>query len=144
MLSLVQYLSEAQRLEQQGELVEAIWCYETILRDPLVKDDTPTLKAAGLGLGTLLLTEARHSDDPRRVERLINRAITALATASQSEPTEPTLGLAVAEAHILRFQLSGQTADLLAANIQLDRLTEVLEAPTERIGALRALLNAPR
>jgi len=144
MLSLVQYLSEAQRLEQQGELVEAIWCYETILRDPLVKDDTLTLKAAGLGLGMLLLTEARHSDDPRRVERLINRAITALATASQSEPTEPTLGLAVAEAHILRFQLLGQTADLLAANIQLDRLTEAEETPTERISALRALLNAPR
>ena len=144
MLSLVQYLSEAQRLEQQGELVEAIWCYETILRDPLVKDDTPTLKAAGLGLGMLLLTEARHSDDPRRVERLINRAITALATANQSEPTEPTLGLAVAEAHILRFQLLGQTADLLAANIQLDRLTEAEETPTERISALRALLNAPR
>lgn len=144
MLSLVQYLSEAQRLEQQGELVEAIWCYETILRDPLVGEDRPTLQAAGLGLGLLLITEARHSDDPRRVERLVNRAVTALATANQSDPTEPTLGLALAEAHIQRFQLSAQTADLLAANIQLDRLTEIQDAPAERISALRALLNGPK
>ncbi|MGV3577175.1 MAG: hypothetical protein ACO1O4_18780 [Devosia sp.] len=144
MLSLVQYLSEAQRLEQQGELVEAIWCYETILRDPLIGEDRPTLQAAGLGLGLLLITEARHSDDPRRVERLVNRAIAALTSANQSDPTEPTLGLTLAEAHILRFQLSGQTQDLLAANIQLDRLTEVAAPPLEQIRSLRALLTGSR
>lgn len=144
MLSLVQYLSEAQRLEQQGELVEAIWCYETILRDPLVGEDRPTLQAAGLGLGVLLITEARHSDDPRRVERLVNRAITALTTASQSDPSEPTIGLALAQAHILRFQLSGHTADLLAANIQLDRLAETEAPPLEQIRSLRALLTGSR
>lgn len=141
---MVQYLSEAQRLEQQGELVEAIWCYETILRDPLVQDDTPTLQAAGLGLGLLLITEARQSDDPRRVDRLVNRAITALAAASQSDPSESTLGLALAEAHILRFQLSGQTQDLLAANIQLDRLAEIEAPPLEKIRSLRALLTGSR
>lgn len=140
-LSLVQYLSEAQRLEQQGELVEAIWCYETILRDPLIEEDRPTLQAAGFGLGTLLITEARHSDEPRRVERLVNRAITALTLASQSDPTEPTLGLALAEAHILRFQLSSQAQDLLAANIQLDRLSEIENPLLERISALRARLT---
>lgn len=144
MLSLVQYLSEAQRLEQQGELVEAIWCYETILRDPLIGEDRPTLQAAGLGLGVLLITEARHSDDPRRVERLVNRAIAALTSANQSDPTESTLGLTLAEAHILRFQLSGQTQDLLAANIQLDRLTEVEAPPLEQIRSLRALLTGSR
>lgn len=143
-LSLVQYLSEAQRLEQQGELVEAIWCYETILRDPLVGEDRPTLQAAGLGLGLLLITEARHCDEPGRVERLVNRAISALSTASRSDPAEPTLSLALAEAHILRFQLSGQTQDLLAANIQLDGLSETENPPLERITALRALLTAQR
>lgn len=143
-LSLVQYLSEAQRLEQQGELVEAIWCYETILRDPLVKDDKPTLQAAGLGLGLLLITEARHSDDSRRVERLVNRAISALITASQPDPSEPALGLALAEAHILRFQLSAQTQDLLAANILFDRLSEAENPPIGQIAALRARLSPTR
>lgn len=95
-------------------------------------------------MGLLLITEARHSDDPRRVDRLVNRAITALATASQSDPTESTLGLALAEAHILRFQLSGQTQDLLAANIQLDRLSEIEAPPLEQIRSLRALLSGSR
>lgn len=143
-LNLVHYLTEARRLEQQGELVEAIWCYETILRDPTIAEDGPTLRAAGLGLGLLLITETRHSDDPRRIQRLINRAISALGLASQSDPSEPTLGLALAEAHILRFQLSGQTQDLLAANIELDRLSETESPPLDSIAALRTLLEESR
>lgn len=144
-LNLVHYLSEARRLEQQGELVEAIWCYETILRDPTIAEDGPTLRAAGLGLGLLLITETRHSDDPRRIQRLINRAISALGLAGQSDPSsDPALGLALAEAHILRFQLSGQTQDLLAANIELDRLAETQSPPRESIATLRALLGKSR
>lgn len=142
-LDLSQYLAEARRLEQQGELVEAIWCYETILRDPLVEHEKPTLRAAGLGLGLLLIGEARHSDDSHRTARLINRAISALSLASQTDPTEPNLGLALAEAYILRFQLAGQMPDLLAANIQLDRLSEAKTSPLESINALRALIRPP-
>jgi hypothetical protein len=140
-LDLGQYLSEAKRLEQQGELVEAIWCYETILRDPLIADDLKNLRAAGLGLGLLLIGEARHSDDPRRTSRLVNRAIAALNMASQTDPTDSRLGLALAEAHILRFQLSGQAQDLLAANIQLDRLSETPAPPLESIRSLRAQIS---
>lgn len=114
------------------------------MRDPFVGEDRQTLQAAGLGLGLLLIAEARHSDEAGRFERLVNRAISALTTASRSDPAEPRLGLALAEAHILRFQRSGQTQDLLAANIQLDGLSETENPPLERIAALRALLKAQR
>lgn len=142
-LSLVQYLSEARRLEQQGEVVEAIWCYETVLRDHLVGEDKPSQRAAALGLGLLLITEARKCSDASRVERLVNRAISALTLASQSAPSEPDLSLALAEAHILRFQLSNQTHDLLAANIQLDRLAETNNPPLDNIRAMRSELEKP-
>ncbi len=92
----------------------------------------------------MLITETRHSDDSRRIQRLINRAITALGLAGQSDPSDPELGLALAEAHILRFQLSGQTQDLLAANIELDRLAETQSPPQESIATLRALLSKAR
>lgn len=90
-----------------------------------------------------MVGEARLSDDPRRTTRLVNRAISALGLASQADPAEPHLGLALAEAHILRFQLAGQAQDLLAANIQLDRLSQAATPPADRIDALRALIRQP-
>lgn len=101
------------------------------------------MRAAGLGLGRLLIGEARQSDDPHRTTRLVNRAISALSQASRTDPTEPDLGLALAEAYILRFQLAGQMPDLLAANIQLDRLSAAQTPPRESIEALRALIRRP-
>lgn len=64
-----------------------------------------------------------------------------MGLASQTDPAEPNLGLALAEAHILRFQLAGQAQDLLAANIQLDRLSQTTTPPADRIDALRALIR---
>lgn len=97
--------------------------------------------AAALGLGLLLIGEARHSADPQRTARLLNRAISALGVASETDPTDPNLGLALTEAHILRFQLAGQIQDMLAANIQLDRLSDADAAPREAIAALRAQIR---
>jgi hypothetical protein len=66
-----------------------------------------------------------------------------LSRSSQSDPTDASLGLALTEAHILRFQLAGQTQDLLAANILLDRLSDASSTPPETLAALRALVGRP-
>jgi len=141
-LNLIQYLSEARRLEQQGEFIEAIWCYDTILRDPFIGQDSPTLQAAGLGLGQLLLSEVQVSDDPQRIERLLGRAIKALNLAHRSDPDEPQLALALAEAHGERYRHTKQPADVLAANVLLDRIGNPPQLD-ERIATLRARISRP-
>lgn len=135
-------MSEAQRLEQQGEFIEAIWCYDTILRDPFIAEDQPTLQAAGLGLGQLLISEVHLSEDSQRIQRLLARAIKALNLAHRSDPGEPQLAMALAEAHGERYCHTQQSADVLAANLLLDRIGKVTELEP-RIAALRSRITKP-
>lgn len=135
-------MSEARRLEPQGEVIEAIWCYDTIFKDPFIGQDPPTLQAAGLGLGQLLVSEVQVSDDPQRIERLLGRAIKALNLAHRSDPNEPQLALVLAEAYGERYRHTQQSADVLAANLLLDGIG----SPTQfqdRIATLRARISKP-
>lgn len=141
-LDLIQYLSEARRLEQQGEFIEAIWCYDTILKDPLIGQDPPTLQAAGLGLGQLLISEVHVSDDSNRIDRLLNRAIKALNLAHRSDPNEPHIALALAEAHGERYRHRQQQADVLAVNLLLDRIGNQTGFE-DRIATLRSQIKKP-
>ncbi|KKB80148.1 hypothetical protein VW35_06875 [Devosia soli] len=115
-------MNEAHRLEDQGEIVEAIWSYETVLRDPAIKQNLQILRAASLGLGALLLSETKTGDDTQRIDRLINRAINILTFADAHYPTDASIGLALAHAHAERFELRRRPADLLAANMLLDTI----------------------
>lgn len=128
-------------MEQQGEVIEAIWCYDTILKDNFIGQDPPLLQAAGRGLGLLLLREAETSRDSKRTERLLNRAVHALNLAHRSDPQDPDMAMSLAEAHGQRFRQLHQPADVFAANLLLDQITTpgVLD---DRIAALRALLKS--
>jgi len=141
-LDLIHYLSEARRLEQQGEVIEAIWCYDTILKDPFVGQDPPTLQAAGLGLGQLLISEVQVSDDKDRIGRLLNRAIQALGLAHRSDQNDPQIALVLAEAHGERFRHKNQSADVLAVNLLLDRMGTPPELQ-DRIATLRSRSTRP-
>jgi len=102
------------------------------------------LRAASLGLGLLLINEARTSEDARRTERLVNRAISVLTFADTHQPNDAELGLTLAEAHARGFALRGQAKDLLAANMLLDTIADRDQgsdpAVVERTKALRTRL----
>ena len=127
-------------------MIEAIWCYETILRDPMAAQDPQIHQAAGLGLGLLLMSEARINEETGRTKRLLTRAISALTATNSIEPPDHLLVLALAEAHVLRFQLTDQPQDLLAANLLLDQFSQTPPtepAITEKASQLRLLLTKP-
>lgn len=124
---LQQYLAEARRLHEQGEIVEAIWCYETVLRDPSATRALPTLRQAAIELSVLLISEIPRSDDSTRKLRLADRAVTVLCRAAKQGEIDTALRLALAEAHAARYELLDQPQDVLSANLLLDELAQAKE-----------------
>lgn len=146
MFSLEQYINEARQLEQQGEVVEAIWCYDTVLRDRFITDQMDMLREASLGLGKLLLSESLTSQDSIRTDRLIHRAIAVMIVADTHHPNDAVVGLLLAEIHERRYCLKQQAKDLLAAHMLLDTIPDrtigVDEDLLRRSKTLRAKLAA--
>lgn len=146
MPDLRDYLAEARHLERQGEFVEALCCYEAMLRDPLIDQDQPLLEATGIGMAHLLIAQSAQQGQSDRQARLIDRAIAVLSRSVGAPPHNRPSALLLAEAYGLRFALFGQRRDLLAANLQIDLVAQdgrnVLPETLEKATTLRAQLAA--
>ena len=146
MPDLREYLAEARELERQDEFVEALCCYEAMLRDPLIDQDPPLLEAAGIGMAHLLITQSAKPGQGASRARLIDRAIAVLSRAVGAPPHTRPSALLLAEAYGLRFALFGQRRDLLAANLQIDLVARegrnVLPETLQKAEILRAQIAA--
>jgi hypothetical protein len=148
------YLRDARRFEDEGEIVEAMWCYEALLKDRTAPQGHPSLRMASLGLAYLLINESRTSRDTLRTTRLLNRAISVLSASGHADGRDGEMTLALTEAHALRYALAGGAHDLLAANMLLDAIAEapalthpgILESADvlrQRLVALRTAVQLP-
>lgn len=138
MPGLGDYLDQAHEMQRQGEFLEALWCYESVLRDPMIAENLLLRQTTGMDMARLLLAEASRCNQLERRQRLVSRAIAILSRTIMTGAARHPAALLLAEVYGLRYALAGEASDLLAAYLLIDAIIED-EAPSQILSEVEKL-----
>lgn|GEM_PF-5473858 len=117
---LADLLAKARDYEAEGDSIEALFCYDGVLKDPLVTTEPEILHLAASDMCQLLHRRVVGSIEPARVRRLLDRAIKAMEFARSHSQPRPADALVLAALYTTYHDLLADPRHLLAARLLLE------------------------